>query len=159
MPALLRLVPIQPSYATGFTSGLDHTLVMLILQTTCRSPQITNSFVFLLHVLTKLTRLMVLQVNDHWFAVIFALQPTTVVLSSPQASSVRGDTDYRSAITMDVPAGVTKLRCPLVVGGTIRVQLERGGSTVMDYVADGFVFNGSPPSHNFNVWVGWKAAS
>lgn len=41
----------------------------------------------------------------------------------------------------------------------MRVQLERGGSTVMDYVAEGFVFNGTPPSYNFNAWVGWKGSS
>lgn len=99
-----------------------------------------------------------LQVNDYWYAVIFAVQPTTAVLSSPQASSARGDTDYQSAIIVDVQAGVTKLRCPLVVNGTMRVQLQREESMVMDYVADGFVFNGSPSSYNFNAWVGWKAS-
>ncbi len=101
----------------------------------------------------------ILQVNDYWYAVVFAVQPTTVVLSSPQASSARGDTDYRSAIVLDVQPGVTKLRCPLVVNGTMRVQLQRGESTVLDYVADSFVFNGSPPTYNFNAWVGWKASS
>jgi len=100
-----------------------------------------------------------LQVNDDWYAVVFAVQPTTVVLSSPQVSSARSDTDYRSAIIVDVQPGVTKLRCPLVVNGTMRVQLQRGESMVMDYVADGFVFDGSPPSYNFNAWVGWKASS
>ena len=107
---------------------------------------------------SKLT-ILILKVNDYWFAVIFAVQPTTVVLSSPQASLARNDTNYRSAIIVDVQPGVTKLRCPLTVGGTMRVQLERGGSTVMDYVAEGFVFNGTPPSYNFNAWVGWKGSS
>jgi hypothetical protein len=158
MPVPSRLVLTQPSYATGSMSGLDHILGMLILRTTCRGPQITNLFVWLLQAPYKLKKL-IPQVNDYWFAVIFAVQPTTVVLSSPRASSAWDDIDYRSAMTVDVQPGVTKLRCPLVVGGTMRVRLERGQSTVMDYVADGFVFNESPPSYNFNAWVGWKASS
>lgn len=157
MPVLLRLVLTQPSNATRFMSGLDHILGMLLLQTTYHVPRIMNLFVCVLHTSTNLTK-SILQVNDYWYAVIFAVQPTTAVLSSPQASSARGDTDYRSAIIVDIQAGVTKLRCPLAVNGTMRVQLQREETMVMDYVADGFVFNGSPSSFNFNAWVGWKAS-
>jgi hypothetical protein len=100
----------------------------------------------------------ILQVNDYWYAVVSAVQPTTVVLSSPQVSSAQNDTNDQSAVVVDVQPGVTKLRCPLVVGGTMRVQFQRGDSTVMDYVADGFELNGSPPTYNFNAWVGMKAS-
>ena len=148
----------QPSNATKYMSGLDHTRGVLLPRTIYHVPRIMNLFVCLLNNIYE-ADLSILQVNDYWYAVVFVVQPTTVVLSSPRTSSARGDTDYRSAIILDVQPGVTKLRCPLVVDGTMRVQLQRGDSTVLDYVADGFVFNGSPPTYNFNAWVGWKASS
>jgi hypothetical protein len=55
---------------------------------------------------------------------------------------------------MHVQPGVTKLACPLVVGGTMRVRLERGQSAVVDHVTDGFVFDAPPPPYSLNIWPG-----
>ena len=87
---------------------------------------------------------------------IFSKSPATAILYTPDHNSNSIDS---SAVTVDIPAGVTKLRHPLVVGKTMAVRLERGGASTLDYRADGFTFDPNPKVYNFNAWVGWTAGT
>ncbi|KAG8808620.1 hypothetical protein FRC19_005805 [Serendipita sp. 401] len=60
---------------------------------------------------------------------------------------------------MTIPAGLSKLKLPLQPSNTMAIRLQRSGAIVLDYRADGYVFNPSPQVYNFNAWVGYKAGS
>ena len=77
-------------------------------------------------------------------------EPSTVVLSTSPTSSK----------SFDVPAGVSKLSIPITPGGTIRGVIQRGGKIVVDLNPgpEAFVFQGSPKSYNFNVFVAGATA-
>jgi len=92
---------------------------------------------------------------------VFAKAPATVILYTPERDDADSEStiDYSTSMVCDIPAGISKMRYPLYAGKTMAIQLKRAGATVLDYKADGFVFNPTPPTYNFNAWVGWKAGS
>lgn len=97
------------------------------------------------------------QTDDFFWAVVFAKEAATAILYTPAPATdpnTQSVIDYGLALVMDIPAGINKLRCPLLGGSTMAIRLERGGSTALDYRADGFVFNLTPQVYNFNAWVG-----
>ncbi|KAG8776428.1 hypothetical protein FRC15_011950 [Serendipita sp. 397] len=97
--------------------------------------------------------------DDFFWVVIFAKSPATAILHAPPPNSDSNSVDHNAAMIVDIPAGVHKLRYPLLPGRTMAVRLERSGNVDLDYRADGFVFNPSPNVYNFNAWVGWKTGS
>ncbi|KAG8839265.1 hypothetical protein FRB91_007114 [Serendipita sp. 411] len=97
--------------------------------------------------------------DDFFWVVIFAKSPATAILHAPPPNLDSNSVDHNAAMIVDIPAGVHKLRYPLLPGRTMAVRLERSGNVDLDYRADGFVFNPSPNVYNFNAWVGWKTGS
>lgn len=61
-------------------------------------------------------------------------------------------THEQSWKTFKVKAGLTKLSCPLVVGGGMRAKMKRGGLVVAD-CHPVFKFEGKPTVYNYNAFV------
>lgn len=57
----------------------------------------------------------------------------------------------------NVPAGLSKLKCPLTVGESMHVRLVRDGRVILELDASSrkvpYVFEGEPETYNFNVYV------
>lgn len=83
---------------------------------------------------------------------MLAKEPATAILYTPLPG---GDSTSQSEEII-IPAGISKLRFGLHAGSTMAIRLQRSGSTVLDYRADGFLFNPTPQVYNFNAWVGSK---
>lgn len=81
--------------------------------------------------------------EDAVWAVVMTIEPSTVVLSTSETSSK----------SFDVPAGLTKLSVPISAGGTMKGVIQRKGKTVVELEPEGFNFQGSPKSYNFNAFV------
>jgi hypothetical protein len=87
------------------------------------------------------------QTQDNFYALIFATSPCTVTLSTPPSA---GSLSNVASQSFSVPAGVTRLSQPLVVGSTMSVKLSRNGVDVVNYTPPGYQFVQNPPSYNFN---------
>ncbi|KAI0310822.1 glycoside hydrolase family 71 protein [Amylostereum chailletii] len=81
--------------------------------------------------------------EDAVWAVVMATSPGQVTLQTSDTNSQ----------TVDVVPGVNKLSIPISAGDTMYAKLVRNGQTVVELKPDGFSFNGSPPSYNFNAFV------
>lgn len=75
--------------------------------------------------------------------VAFAKAPTTVALWSL-------DEDPR---TFEIDAGVSKLQCPLLDGGSMNVEMRRGAKVVACLHTREFTLTSSPKVYNFNAYV------
>ncbi|KAG8808771.1 hypothetical protein FRC17_003790 [Serendipita sp. 399] len=95
--------------------------------------------------------------DDFFWVVVFAKSPATAILHAPSPNSDPDSIDRGAAMIVDIPAGINKLRYPLLPGRTMAVRLERSGKAELNYRAEGFVFDPTPKVYNFNAWVGWKA--
>ncbi|KAG8831974.1 hypothetical protein FRC17_002260 [Serendipita sp. 399] len=95
--------------------------------------------------------------DDFFWVVVFAKSPATAILHAPTPNSDLDSIDRGAAMIVDIPAGINKLRYPLLPGRTMAVRLERSGKAELNYRAEGFVFDPTPKVYNFNAWVGWKA--
>ncbi|KAL5638379.1 hypothetical protein ACGC1H_005156 [Rhizoctonia solani] len=78
--------------------------------------------------------------EDALWAVVFATAPAKVTLSADPAKPEE----------FDVPAGVSKLRIPLVPGQGIAATMVRGGDTVIEMKPD-FYFDPNPVTYNYNA--------
>ncbi|KEP48908.1 glycoside hydrolase family 71 protein [Rhizoctonia solani 123E] len=78
--------------------------------------------------------------EDALWAVVFATEPAKVTLSADPAKPEE----------FDVPAGVSKLRIPLVPEQGIAATMVRGGDTVIEMKPD-FYFDPSPVTYNYNA--------
>lgn len=83
------------------------------------------------------------QTADKLWVVVFATSPATVTLSTSSTESQ----------TFKVGAGMTKLSLAISAGGYMEAVLQRNGQTVINLRPEGFYFNPSPPSYNFNALV------
>ncbi|KAF7298951.1 hypothetical protein MIND_00843200 [Mycena indigotica] len=83
--------------------------------------------------------------QDVAWAVVLATAPGSVTLSTDQANTKQ----------FDVKAGVNLLSVPIVPGGTLNAQLNRGGQTVVNLATPGkdFTFDGAPKTFNYNIYV------
>ncbi|KAF7314333.1 hypothetical protein MKEN_00905900 [Mycena kentingensis (nom. inval.)] len=83
--------------------------------------------------------------QDNAWAVVLASADGEVTLS----------TSAENTKTFQVTAGVNKLAIPIVPGGTLNAQLNRGGATVVNLATPGtdFTFNGAPTTFNYNIFV------
>ncbi|PVG00439.1 hypothetical protein CPB86DRAFT_824436 [Serendipita vermifera] len=94
--------------------------------------------------------------EDFFWVIVFAKEPCTAILYTPDPASQPLEIDYKAAMVIDIPSGINKLRYPLQPNKSMAIRLEREGNTVVDYVAEGYSFNLNPQVYNFNAWVGWK---
>jgi glucan endo-1,3-alpha-glucosidase len=69
---------------------------------------------------------------------VLATAPATVTLNSQ---------------TFSVPAGLTKLSVGLKAGDKMSGVMSRNGNNVVELKPEGFIFNGSPGTYNFNAFV------
>lgn len=78
-----------------------------------------------------------------------------VLAKSPAHIELRSLPDSRGPQWMKVKQGMTKLSCPLVVGGGMHAMLDRGGERVAEvHTTDSdFCFTDQPTVYNFNVFV------
>ncbi|KIL63226.1 glycoside hydrolase family 71 protein [Amanita muscaria Koide BX008] len=83
--------------------------------------------------------------QDRVWVVVMATQASKAVLST--------DSTLAQKQTFDAPAGVTLLSVPITPGGIMYGEIQRGGNTVVKLQPQGFVFNGSPVTYNFNALV------
>lgn len=81
--------------------------------------------------------------EDDFWVVIFAKAPTTVSLWSLD----------ETPRTFDMNAGVSKLHCPLLDGGSMHVEMRRDSSLVACLHTPDFTFTSSPEVYNFNAYV------
>ncbi|KLO15086.1 glycoside hydrolase [Schizopora paradoxa] len=81
--------------------------------------------------------------EDLFWVVIFAKAPSTVSLWSL-------DEFPRS---FEINAGVSKLHCPLLDGGSMHVEMCRGASEVACLHTSDFTFTSRPEIYNFNAYV------
>ncbi|EPQ54502.1 glycoside hydrolase [Gloeophyllum trabeum ATCC 11539] len=84
--------------------------------------------------------------QDQLWAVVMTTAPATVTLSTSATSSQ----------TFNVPAGLSKLSMPITAGGTMKGVISRNGQDVVTLQPDGFQFNGSPASYNYNAFVAFS---
>ena len=89
-----------------------------------------------------------LQFQDKMWAVVLASADGQLTLSST-------DSD---AQTFDVKAGVNKLSLPIAAGGFMKATLTRNGQTVLDFQPEGFTFNLTPATFNYNAFVAGRTA-
>jgi len=85
--------------------------------------------------------------EDTIWAVAMTTAPATVTLSTGAQTQ-----------TFDVPAGVSKLSLPIAAGGSMHGSIVRSGQTVVDLQPQGFSFNGSPATYNYNAFVAYGGA-
>ncbi|EIM86043.1 glycoside hydrolase [Stereum hirsutum FP-91666 SS1] len=85
---------------------------------------------------------------DTLWAVIMATSASTVTLSTSSTNSQ----------TFSVPSGVSKLSIPISAGDTMHGTIERDGVSVVDLQPEGFMFQGSPETYNYNAFVAFKGA-
>ncbi|KAG8831973.1 hypothetical protein FRC17_002259 [Serendipita sp. 399] len=95
--------------------------------------------------------------DDYLWAVVQAKAATNITLYTPPVNT--SIITSSTSINVTVPAGLSKLKLQLQPSNTMAIRLQRAGKTVLDYRADGYVFNPSPQVYNFNAWVGYKASS
>ncbi|KAG9315881.1 glycoside hydrolase family 71 protein [Chiua virens] len=81
--------------------------------------------------------------SDKIWAVVLATSPATVTLSTSPTQSQ----------TFNVPAGASKLSLPISAGGFMKAVLQRNSQTIIDLEPQGFYFNPSPSSYNYNALV------
>ena len=103
----------------------------------------------------------VLQTEDCFWVVVLTRAPAHVWLSSTPALSGSTGANDASSIQADahhssrwhgIPAGLSKLKHPLAVGGSMYVRLLRDGKTVIDLDASReevpFVFEAEPETYS-----------
>jgi glucan endo-1,3-alpha-glucosidase len=86
--------------------------------------------------------------QDAFWAVVLARAPGTVTLGAGA-----------TAQSFAVPAGASKLSLPITPGAGMRATLSRGDATVLELAPDGFVFQGSPATYNYNAFVAYAKAN
>ena len=84
-----------------------------------------------------------MQTEDALWAVAMITAPATVTLSTGNGKTQ----------TFNVPAGMNKLSIPISAGGTMHGTIARNGKAVVDFHPQGFTFNGSPQTYNYNAFV------
>ena len=84
-----------------------------------------------------------MQTEDTLWAVAMTTAPATVTLSTGNGKTQ----------TFNVPAGMNKLSIPISAGGTMHGTIARNGKTIVDFHPQGFTFNGSPQTYNYNAFV------
>ena len=87
--------------------------------------------------------------EDKFFGTVFATAPGKITLSSAP--------DGSDAVTTDVPAGVSKIAHPLVVGGNMKAILTRDNKEVVNLTPAGFTFTATPQVFNYNAFVAASA--
>ncbi|TFY74984.1 hypothetical protein EWM64_g9028 [Hericium alpestre] len=87
--------------------------------------------------------------EDTVWVVAMTTAPATVTLST-------SDSDTQ---TLQVPAGANKLSVPISAGGFMHGSIQRNGQTVVDLKPDGFTFEGSPSTYNYNAFVAFAGSS
>ncbi|KAK7689418.1 hypothetical protein QCA50_007210 [Cerrena zonata] len=75
---------------------------------------------------------------------------TVSILSAPANVT---QTCGNSTSTTAVPAGLSKLKLPLMTNCSVKVVVNRGNTTSLTFEPTGFNFSTSPPSYNFNAFV------
>lgn len=91
--------------------------------------------------------------DDFAWAVILAKADANITFYTPPPNTnIMDITSYNATIK----AGVTKLKIPLRASNTMALRLRRAQATVLDYRADGYIFNSTPVVYNYNAWVGSK---
>ncbi|CCA70334.1 related to glycoside hydrolase family 71 protein-Laccaria bicolor [Serendipita indica DSM 11827] len=91
--------------------------------------------------------------DDFAWAVILAKADANITFYTPPPNTnIMDITSYNATIK----AGVTKLKIPLRASNTMALRLRRAQTTVLDYRADGYIFNSTPVVYNYNAWVGSK---
>lgn len=97
---------------------------------------------FLLHS-GRNVRLTFPKTEDIFWVVIFATAPSTVSLWSLDELPRK----------FEINAGVSKLHCPLLDGGSMHVELRRGDSAITYLHTPNFTFTSRPEVYNFNAYV------
>lgn len=87
--------------------------------------------------------------EDKFFGTVFATAPGKITLSSAPNGS--------DAVTSDIPAGVSKIVHPLVVGGNMKAILTRDNKEVVNFTPEGFTFTANPQVFNYNSFVAASA--
>jgi len=90
-----------------------------------------------------------LSTEDEFFGTVWATAPGNITLSSAP--------DYSDAVTSEIPAGISKIVHPLVVGGTMKAVITRDGKEVVNLTPEGFNFTATPQVYNFNAFVAASA--
>ncbi|KAI0712188.1 glycoside hydrolase [Earliella scabrosa] len=80
-----------------------------------------------------------------------------VVLASA-AGEVTLTTSDTTSQTFPVTPGVNKLSLPIAAGGFMKATLTRNGQTVLDFQPEGFTFNPTPATFNYNAFVAGQTA-
>ena len=75
-----------------------------------------------------------------------------VVLATADGSLTLAGSDSNTQ-TFDVKAGVNKLSLPIAANGFMKATLTRNGQTVIDFQPEGFSFNPTPETFNYNAFV------
>ena len=89
------------------------------------------------------------------FAVVLASAPGNLTLSTPSPGQAASSTPPSgNSTTFAVPAGLSQFNYRLVPGAGMRATLTRGGQTVIDVIPTNYTFNSTPPTYNFNAYVG-----
>lgn len=74
----------------------------------------------------------------------------TVLLTSPAQVEVSCGVSNE---TTSIPAGLSKIRLPLVEACSVVVDVSRANISVLHFAPVGFDFQLNPPSYNFNAFV------
>ena len=80
-----------------------------------------------------------------------------VVLASA-AGEVTLTTSDTTSQTFPVTPGVNELSLPIAAGGFMKATLTRNGQTVLDFQPEGFTFNPTPATFNYNAFVAGQTA-
>lgn len=91
------------------------------------------------------------QTSDAFWVTVFVPKSSTVTLTTSVTPASSNNSS--NSVSFQVPAGVSHLQAPLVPGGGMGASVSRSGQTVLDFVAQGYVFDPNPTTYNYNAFV------